>query len=64
MSSSCGRSDFCRVALPLSLTVCMLATGCTPPIKPKSDTIRPVKTLVVSAGGETHERTFPGKVEA
>ncbi len=64
MSRSCGRSPLCLIAIPLSLTVCLLATGCTPPIKPKTDTIRPVKTLVVTAGGETHERIFPGKVEA
>lgn len=64
MSSSCGRSPFCLTLISLSLTVCLLATGCTPPIKPKSDAIRPVKTLVVTAGGETHERIFPGKVEA
>src|SRR5215813_10180816 len=51
--------------LPLSfaLTIILLA-GCAPEPAPRSAVIRPVKTLVVAAGGEPHVRTFPGQVLA
>lgn len=64
MSHFIGNCFFKSIALFVSLPVCLLTTGCTPPVKPSVDMIRPVKTLVVTAGGETHERLFPGKVEA
>jgi RND family efflux transporter MFP subunit len=48
--------------LPLSIT--LVAFGCSPPASTRSDVVRPVKTMVVSAGDETHSRSFPGKVEA
>jgi RND family efflux transporter MFP subunit len=48
----------------LALSTTLLAAGCAPPAAPPSDVVRPVKTTVVAAGGETHVRTFPGKVEA
>lgn len=54
----------CHRVVPVALLILILATGCKPPEKPKSDAVRPVKTMVVTAGGETHERLFPGKVEA
>ncbi len=41
-----------------------LAAGCSPPASTRPEVIRPVKTIVVSAGGEPHVRAFPGKVEA
>ncbi len=49
---------------PLALVLASLAAGCSsqPPDAP--DPVRPVKTVVVSAGGEPHIRTFPGKAEA
>ena len=31
---------------------------------PRSEEVRPVKTMVVVAGGSPHVRVFPGKVEA
>jgi RND family efflux transporter MFP subunit len=42
----------------------LLAAGCSPGETTAPETVRPVKTAVVSAGGETHVRLFPGKVEA
>src|SRR5262249_18516338 len=50
----------------LLLSVALLAAGpgCGRNAPPSSDVARPVKTMVVVAGGETHVRSFPGKVEA
>jgi RND family efflux transporter MFP subunit len=50
------------VLLTLSMTI--LASGCSEPAAARADPIRPVKTMVVTAGGEPRVRTFPGKVEA
>lgn len=50
--------------IPFILPIALLATGCTPPEVTTSAVIRPVKTMVVAAGGETRQRVFPGKVEA
>lgn len=41
-----------------------LAAGCTAPDVPTTDAVRPVKTLVVTAGGDERVRSFPGTVEA
>lgn len=41
-----------------------LAAGCTEPPPPPAESVRPVKTLVVTVGEETRQRTFPGRVEA
>src|SRR5262249_54129599 len=51
-------------AVLLALPISFLAAGCSPPAPPRSDEGRPVKTMVVTAGGEPHVRLFPGKVEA
>jgi multidrug efflux system membrane fusion protein len=48
---------------PMALLLAMLA-GCTPPAEPLRETVRPVKTLVVTAGEDTRERIFSGTVEA
>src|SRR5262249_18663231 len=42
----------------------VLAAGCSRGPSTQVDAARPVRTLVVAAGGETHSRFFPGKVEA
>jgi RND family efflux transporter MFP subunit len=42
----------------------LIASGCSPKASTDSEVARPVKTTVVTAGGENHVRTFPGKVEA
>jgi RND family efflux transporter MFP subunit len=43
-----------------------LASGCArgTPSGPRSDAVRPVKTMVVAAGAEQRARSFPGRVEA
>jgi RND family efflux transporter MFP subunit len=47
-----------------ALLAALLASGCAPKAPPPADLARPVKTMVVSAGGEKHVRSFPGRVEA
>src|SRR5262245_41510806 len=48
----------------IALSILQLAGGCSPQAPNGPDVARPVKTMVVAAGGETHVRSFPGKVEA
>ena len=48
----------------VAVTVIVFTAGCTPQAPTRSDVVRPVKTTVVTAGGEPHMRVFPGKVEA
>ena len=50
--------------LGLSVSIVFLAPGCSPQHSARSDAPRPVKTMVVAAGAESHVRSFPGKVEA
>jgi hypothetical protein len=52
-----------RRATLLALSMVLLGAGCSsqPPTPP--EVARPVKTVVVAAGGDAHVRTFPGKVE-
>jgi RND family efflux transporter MFP subunit len=49
---------------PAALSILLLAAGCSPKDSGHSDAVRPVKTMVVSGGGEPQVRSFPGKVEA
>ena len=55
-----GRMGGCLLTILLFTT----AAGCSHPIESDSTVVRPVKTLVVTAGAELRERSFPGKVEA
>jgi membrane fusion protein, multidrug efflux system len=48
----------------LSILLFISAAGCSHPVESDSTVVRPVKTMVVTAGGELRERSFPGKVEA
>jgi membrane fusion protein, multidrug efflux system len=41
-----------------------VVAGCTPPVPPSTDFVRPVKTMVVAAGEDTQTRVFSGIVEA
>jgi multidrug efflux system membrane fusion protein len=50
-------------SIPIALSILVLA-GCSPKAPTPSEVVRPVKTMIVSIGAETHERTFPGRVEA
>jgi RND family efflux transporter MFP subunit len=52
------------LARATSLVLLALAAGCSKQAPPAAELVRPVKTLVVSAGGDSAVRTFPGKVEA
>src|SRR5215468_5813094 len=61
-----ARSRACGLivrGLPIPLSIIFVLGGCTSPPQPASDVARPVKTMVVVAGDETHVRSFPGKVE-
>lgn len=40
------------------------ACGCSQSETPPSELIRPVRTVIVSTGEDTRERTFPGRVDA
>ena len=46
------------------LACVLLSQGCAPQVPARSDPVRPVKTMVVTAGEESHTRVFPGKVDA
>jgi RND family efflux transporter MFP subunit len=51
-------------AVAVALPCVLLAAGCVPQAPTRSDAVRPVKTMVVTAGEEPHTRIFPGKVDA
>jgi multidrug efflux system membrane fusion protein len=54
---------WCRALIGLSLLV--FPAGCSKKTPAAAtEVVRPVQTRLVSAGGDTHTRTFPGKVEA
>ena len=45
--------------------ICVLAgTSCSRKAPPAAEVVRPVKTMVVTLGGDSRTRTFPGRVEA
>src|SRR5262245_7803024 len=48
----------------LTVLLALLECGCTSQSPPRAEIIRPVKTMVVTAGEDTRTRSFPGKVEA
>jgi RND family efflux transporter MFP subunit len=48
----------------LTLSVLLLIGGCSSQVSDAPEVARPVKTVLVTPGGETHVRIFPGKVEA
>src|SRR5262249_42899464 len=52
-----------RGAMLVVLFLFLLVAGCSSKAPP-AEVPRPVKTIVIAAGNETHVRTFPGKVEA
>jgi multidrug efflux system membrane fusion protein len=61
----CWRTDTCSLWLILfSSTVCSVEIGCAPEPLPVPNVVRPVKTMIVLAGEDTRQRTFPGIVEA
>lgn len=62
-AGSCGRQRLSRSA-SLAWPILFLAAGCAPEAPTRPEVTRPVKTMVVAAGGETNTRSFPGKAEA
>src|SRR5215510_14775827 len=50
-------------SLVIALSMIYLAVGCSRQDPPRPEVVRPVKTMVVVAGDETHVRSFPGRVE-
>jgi RND family efflux transporter MFP subunit len=48
----------------LALAIALFSAGCSKQAPTRPEAARPVKTMVVAAGGENHVRAFPGKVEA
>src|SRR5262245_30031214 len=61
-SSSCSPGGLGR-SVPIALYVLSLAAGCSAKSPTNPDVIRPIKTMVVTAGDELHVRSFPGKAE-
>ncbi len=49
---------------PFALVLMVLAGGCSPSDPVRPDLVRPVKTMVVGAGGEARQRFFSGRVES
>lgn len=65
MKAGCGCDGGGGRCWPIRLPIILLAAvGCTRPAPTLPEVVRPVKTMVVAAGGETHVRSFPGRVEA
>jgi membrane fusion protein, multidrug efflux system len=58
----CGRRSL-SLSLPIALAITYFAVGCAREDAPRPEVVRPVKTMVVVAGDETHVRVFPGRVE-
>jgi RND family efflux transporter MFP subunit len=52
------------VGMPIALSLLVLVAGCSLDAPTGPEVVRPVKTMVVTGGGESHVRSFPGKVEA
>src|SRR5215469_17162896 len=53
-----------RLGLPVASSILWLFVGCSSHQPPVSEEARPVKTMVVTAGGRPIVRSFPGRVEA
>jgi RND family efflux transporter MFP subunit len=63
MSSRNRHTGLGRV-VSVALSIVPFVAGCASQAPQNSEPTRPVKTIVVTAGGEAHVRSFPGKVEA
>ncbi len=60
----CSRGAFDR-RVSMALAILVLASGCSRKAPaPTEVVVRPVRTMVVTTGAESHVRTFPGRVEA
>jgi len=50
--------------VPIALAIMLVAAGCERQAPPRADVVRPVKTMVVAAGGDARVRLFSGRVES
>jgi RND family efflux transporter MFP subunit len=50
--------------MAVTLTCMLFGSGCSRKAPPAAEVARPVKTAVVTLGGDSRTRTFPGRVEA
>lgn len=50
-------------AAKIPLTLVGILIGCSRPAAPPANVVRPVKTMIVTAGDDTRVRSFPGRVE-
>jgi len=62
-AGSCDHAGLGRTIL-IVVPVLYLAAGCSSETASRSEEVRPVKTMVVTSGGDPRMRSFPGKVEA
>jgi multidrug efflux system membrane fusion protein len=51
------------LSLPIALSIICLVVGCSRQETPRSEVVRPVKTMVVAAGDAINVRSFPGRVQ-
>jgi membrane fusion protein, multidrug efflux system len=51
------------LSLPIALSIIYLVVGCSRQEAPRSEVVRPVKTMVVVAGDAINVRSFPGRVQ-
>jgi RND family efflux transporter MFP subunit len=63
MKGTCAHFVSGGVSLIATSLICITG-GCSQQESPAVNAVRPVKTMVVAAGGDSHIRTFPGRVEA
>ncbi len=61
-SSRCGLAAVRSSVILIGIIV--YCSGCTEPPQPVRDVVRPVKTMVVTAGNDTRTRVFSGTVDA
>src|SRR5215471_16797613 len=54
----------CRLQPSFALLIICFSAACSRREPPRSEIVRPVKTMTVAAGNEPDTRTFPGRVDA
>lgn len=59
-----SQDNHCVRRLRIVALLAIGAVGCAPEPAPRPKMVRPVKTMVMAAGGEPRIRVFPGTVEA
>lgn len=54
----------CLPVLPAAVCLGLIVSGCSRPPSQPAEIVRPVRTLVLTAGEDSNTRIFPGRVEA